>query len=426
MKRWLSIVTIALAFLASFQQSNGQKKVVGYYPSWSKSSYPCTAIQYQHLTHIAHAFIFPYANGSIDYSPFTTYPELITTAHQHGVKVVISAGGWDDVRTPNFAAMAADTAARRKFVDNLLQFMITNGYDGVDLDWEYPKTAADRSNLASLVHQLRIAFDATGRQLSISMAAPSTSWSGQWFNLESMKADFDWIGIMTYDYYGAWTTKAGPNAALYGSSATNTEGWIDYSYSYYNSTRGVPKEKLLIGVPFYGQAFNASALYGASTGASQQTYTAIAPKVGSGWTRSWDAVGLVPYLINTAGTQLISYDDTQSVALKCSYVNTKGAGGVIIWALGQDQLQGNVPLLVTVGSYLHTTAVDKTFPESGVPFACALHQNYPNPFNGSSIIRFTVTRKEGISLKLFDCLGRCVAVLADGEHAPGSYEIDVM
>ncbi|MCX6136272.1 MAG: glycoside hydrolase family 18 protein [Ignavibacteriales bacterium] len=374
MKRWLWSAMIVLAAMLPIHQSSGQKKVVGYYPSWSKSSYPHTAIQYQHLTHIAHAFIFPYANGSIDYSPFTSYPELITTAHQKGVKVVICVGGWDDVRTPNYAAMAADTSARRKFVDNLLQFMVANGYDGADLDWEYPKTAADRSNLSSLVHQLRLAFDATGNKLSLSMAVPATSWSGQWFDVATMSADFDWIGMMTYDFYGAWTSKAGPNAALYGNFSTNSEGWIDYSFGYYNSTRGVPKEKLLVGVPFYGQAFNASAMYGTSTSASQQSFTVIAPKVGAGWTRYWDSDGQVPYLINAAGTQVISYDDTQSVALKCAYVSTKGAGGVIIWALGQDQYQGRVPLLSTVGLSLHSMSVEQVPASSKMPVTCTLEQ----------------------------------------------------
>jgi chitinase len=424
MKRWIYSAATIVLILLPLQHSSAQKKVVGYYPSWSKGSYPYTAIQYQHLTHIAHAFIFPYADGSIDYTSFTTYPQLISTAHQRGVNVVISVGGWDDVRTPDYAAMAADTAARRKFVNNLVQFIVANNYDGTDLDWEYPKNASDKANFKSLVHELRLAFDATGKKLTLSMAGPASSWSGQWFDFESMKTDFDWIGIMTYDYYGAWTSKAGPNAALYGNFSRNTEGWIDYSYTYYNTTRGIPKEKLLIGIPFYGQVFNASSMYGTSTGGSQQTYLLIAPKIGAGWTRYWDSEGQVPYLINSAVTQVISYDDTQSVALKCAYVNTKGSGGVIIWALGQDQLQGNVPLLSTVGSYLHSTGVDKS-PELGIPSACVLHQNYPNPFNGSSTIRFAVTAKEEVSLKLFDCMGRCIAILANGEHVPGSYEVAV-
>jgi hypothetical protein len=73
---------------------------------------------------------------------------------------------------------------------------------------------------------------------------------------------------------------------------------------------------------------------------------------------------------------------------------------------------------------LHSTGVDKS-PELGIPSACVLHQNYPNPFNGSSTIRFAVTAKEEVSLKLFDCMGRCIAILANGEHVPGSYEVAV-
>lgn len=424
MSKIFPLLIVALLLMMT-ERSSAQRRVVGYYPSWSKGSYPHTAVQYQHLTHIAHTFLFPFADGSIDYSTFTSYSQLISSAHQNGVKVVISVGGWDDVRTPRFSQMASDTSARKNFVSNIVQFILTNNYDGVDIDWEYPKNVADRNNLKTLVHELRIALDATGIALSLSMAGPATSWSGQWFDFASMKNDFDWIGIMTYDFYGAWTSKAGPNSALYGNWSKNTEGWIDYSFGYYNSTRGIPKEKLLIGIPFYGQAFNASTMYGASTGGSQQTFTTIASKVGNGWTRSWDAEGQVPYLINTAATQVISYDDSQSVALKCAYVISKGSGGAIIWAIGQDKIGAKQPLLETVGSFLRTTSVDKSDPTEKIPTRIILGQNFPNPFNGQTHIRYQVRTESDVQIQLFNLLGQSVKILADGKHAAGVYEVTV-
>lgn len=402
-----------------------QKRIVGYYPSWSKSAYPASSIQYQNLTHIAHAFIFPYADGSIDYSGFSSYPDLITQAHAHDVRVVISVGGWDDVRTPRFSQMAADSTARKKFANALAQFVLTNNYDGVDLDWEYPKNATDRTNLTLLIRDLRPALDNVSPGSTISITVPSTSWSGQWFDVETLKNDLDWIGMMTYDFYGAWTAKAGPNSALYGSFPTNSEGWVDYSFGYYNGTRGVYKEKLLIGIPFYGQVFNASSYYGASTGASQQTYTVIAPKLQQGWTRYWDSVGQIPYLINGASTQIITYDDSQSVAAKCSYVNNKGGGGAIIWAIGQDVLSGSQPLLETVGALLKTPLSVDHNAAATIPSEDALDQNYPNPFNGQSVIRFSLASEGDVSLVLYDLLGREVKVLSSGLHTPGQYRVAV-
>lgn len=419
----LSILFLLLTF--GISAGIAQKRVVGYYPSWSKYSTPHTSVPFGNLTDIVHAFIFPYADGSLDLNGFTEYPELINAAHSNNVAVVIGVGGWDAARTPRFGQMAADTTARKKFVSSLVQFVLTNGYDGVDLDWEYPKTAAERSNLALLVRELRVALDAAGNNMTLSMAGPSTGWSGQWFDFATMKDDFDWIGIMTYDYHGAWTAKAGPNSALYGNFSINTEGWVDYSYGYYLTTRGIPKEKLLIGIPFYGQVFNASSLYGASSGATQKTFTFIAPNVGSGWTRYWDAEGQVPYLINSAGTQLISYDDSQSVALKCAYVNAKGNGGVIIWALGQDLVQGKTPLLEVIGAALRKPASAAKQPQQAAPFLFSLEQNFPNPFNGETVVRYSIARPARVTLRLYNSLGQCVKVLSDSERTAGSYDVKI-
>jgi chitinase len=320
--------------------------------------------------------------------------------------------------------MAADSAARAAFVANLTTFCTTNGYDGADIDWEYPKTAADRDNHRSLIHALRAAFDGVQPRLLLSMAGPATGWGGQWFDYESTKADFDWIGIMTYDYYGAWTPKAGPNSALYGETP-NTEGWMDYSVAYYSGTRGIAKDKLLVGVPFYGQQFNASSLYGTSTGAVQILYKNIEPKMTQGWVRSWNGQGMYPYMINPAGTQVITYDDSQSVSAKCSYVQSQGLGGIIIWALGQDEMGGQQPLLASVASRLSGPVGVPRVRTMVVPESLVLAQNYPNPFNGQTIIRFQLRKPMTISLKVYDVLGREVVRLVDGHHAAGEYEVSV-
>jgi len=395
-------------------------KIVGYYPDWNRASYPHTAIPYQHLTHVAHSFLIPNADGSLRGTTGFAYPALIQAAHLSGTKVIVVLGGWG--QSEGFSPMAADTAARRRFITNLVDFCGANSYDGVDLDWEYPANATDRANLTMLVHEMRAAFSAAGRPLSISLALPATNWTGQWYDVAGMKDDADWFGIMTYDFYGAWTSKAGPNSALYGNSATNTEGWIDFSWNYYAATRGVATSKLLLGIPFYGQVFNASAMYGVSTGANQQTYTTIAGYIASGWTRYWDNVGMVPYLINPGGTQTASYDDTTSVRLKCEYARAKATGGVMIWAIGQDLVSGTQPLLQTVGLTMKPATSVPMITSATTPFAFSLEQNYPNPFNPSTVIRYYVPTAGIARLAVYDLLGHEVAVLANGHHAPGSHE----
>ena len=414
-----ALAPIFLAF-AVYAQSSAVK-IVGYYPDWNRASYPHTAIPYQHLTHVAHSFLIPNADGSLSGTAGFAYPALVQAAHLSGAKVIVALGGWG--QSAGFSPMAADTAARRRFITNLVSFCEANSYDGVDLDWEYPANAADRTNFTTLVHEMRAAFSTAGRPLSISLALPATNWSGQWYDVAGMKEDADWLGIMTYDFYGAWTSKAGPNSALYGNFATNTEGWIDNSWSYYTATRGVPTGKLIIGIPFYGQVFNAPTMYGASTGATQQTYATLAGYIASGWTRYWDNVGMVPYLINPGGTKTASYDDTTSVRLKCEYARAKATGGVMIWAIGQDLVSETQPLLQTIGLTMKPATSVPVMTNATTPFAFSLEQNYPNPFNPETAIRFQIAVSSQVDLRVFDVLGSEVAVLVGEKKEPGIYEV---
>ncbi|MBI5473490.1 MAG: T9SS type A sorting domain-containing protein [Ignavibacteriae bacterium] len=413
-----------LVLVGATQSLASDKLVVGYYPSWNRSVYPHTAVQYQNLTHIAHAFIGPMVDGNLEVPSGFLYPELIQTAHANGVKVVVSLGGWGTY-SDRFAPLAADTAARHRFVQNLKNFCVTNGYDGADIDWEYPKNATERTNMRLLISELRQAFNTTTPALLLAMAGPATNWSGQWFDFSAMMNDFNWIGIMTYDFYGAWTSKAGHNSALYGAYPPNDQGWVDYGVQYYNVTRGVPKSKLLIGIPFYGQQFNASALWGTSTGATQVVYYSIAPKLQQGWTRYWDAGSQVPYMISPTGNQLISYDDSQSVAAKCNYVNSTDVAGAIIWAIGQDGVGARQPLLETVGAGLLRPTSVAQHVGGAVPERFVLKQNYPNPFNGATHIRYGIPESGLVSLRVFDLLGREVHTLAEGEHAAGEFDATI-
>jgi len=435
-RHWTGLLLLLL-FLYAGQAEGGGLMVVGYYPDWIRGSYPHSVIPYRNLTHIVHSFLIPNGDGSLSGTSGFAYPALVQGAHQAGVKVVVALGGWD--QSGGFSPMAADTAARRKFVQNIKAFCQANNYDGIDLDWEYPANAVDRANLTILVHELRQAFAGLQPPLSISMAVPAGNWTGQWFDFSSMKDDLDWLGIMTYDYHGSWTSTSGPNSPLYGKWSVNTQGWIDDSYTYYSVTRAVPTAKLLIGVPFYGWTFNASTMYGASTGASQKQYQDIAPLIGQGWTRYWDSEGRVPYLINAAATQVISYDDTASLRVKCEYIVAKGIQGTIVWALGQDYVNGGQPLLDALGRGLGLVSGVEPDEESLTPTTFALYQNYPNPFNPTTTMRFQIPESKSqtpenvlgfgiwnltfVSLMVYDVLGREVATLVNDRLPAGTYTV---
>ena len=242
-------ILVFIFILILFYPLNGGERpmVLGYYPSWNKSIYPHTLIPFEHLTHICHAFIFPYEDGSLDLSGFTHDPELIASCHANNVKIVISVGGWDTARTPRFAAMATDSTARRNFVDNITAFCFDHGYDGIDMDWEYPPPEI-RKYTSALFRELHQALSLVNKPISLSIAAPSADPYDR-YDWAVMNEVLDWVGVMTYDYYGSWTSKAGPNSPLYGTLTTTDQGWIDRSVNHYINEKGVSPSKLCIGIP---------------------------------------------------------------------------------------------------------------------------------------------------------------------------------
>jgi chitinase len=123
------------------------------------------------------------------------------------LQLFVSLGGWtfsdnDTATQPVFGKIARSSSNRDKFASNLLKFLDTYGYDGVDLDWEYPGAPDrggkedDTKNYVLLVETLRKAFDNSGRELGITFTAPSSLWYLRWFDLPGMIKHVDWINIV--------------------------------------------------------------------------------------------------------------------------------------------------------------------------------------------------------------------------------------
>ncbi len=348
----LTLSTILLTNMMVIPVQAGTR-VVAYYPSWLKATYPCTLVDYSQMTHIAQAFVWPNTNGTLDVtSDWSYYPELVREAHAHGVKIIVSVGGGGR-GTRNFAVMANNPVARSNFVQQLTAFCVSNNYDGADIDWEAPANATDTTNFTALVQELRTAFRAAHADWTLSAAVKSRPWAGKWLDIDGIKDALDWIGVMTYDYHGPWSKHSGYNAPLYGDIADPDKltQCIDASVQYYLS-RNVPREKLLLGIPFYGYQFNSTALYATNTAGMELTYGDVLQRISNHWTRAWDRTSLVPYLLNPERTQVATYDDPLSVQYKCEYAVNRGLGGAIIWALGEDFVSGKTPLLDVIGTHL--------------------------------------------------------------------------
>jgi len=400
-----------------------QPRVIGYYPMWLRSTIPASAVRFDFVTHVNHAFAWPNADGSLAADESTADTALINTAHRAGRKVLLSLGGAGTTQTTNFALVASDTSLRRKFVANVVARLSAFGYDGADLDWEGPANLADKANEVALVQQMRAAFHAADSAWLLTMAVGVSDWSGQWRDFAALRGSVDWFNAMTYDIFGSWSPYTGHNAPMVEPPAHTGDWSVTQGITYLHVTRGIPGSQLTLGLPFFGQRFLSTAgLYAKFGSAAEVTYTDVWGDRVAGWTYAWDTVSQVPYLVNPAGTALDSFDDSVSIGVKCAYARTSGLSGVMIWALGEDLWGGRQPLMEAVGSAMGTsTAIGPgVVPPAGGGFV--LTNSYPNPFNPSTTLRYGIPRRMDVSIVVYNILGQTVGEIVRGVQEAGVHE----
>lgn len=344
------------------------KRVGAYYTSWT-TGYNASMVPYANLTHLNYAFVTPNSDGTLNGIYGSLYTggslssdcaSLISNAHSHGVKVLISVGG-AGVPSSLFRTLASNASAVSTFAANVYGMAVSNGFDGVDVDWEYPQSASDKTNFSGLIQALRVKFNASPAPAptwQISAALSPDGYYAQFLDLPTLAASMDFFNLMIYDYHGSWTGHSGHNAALYQAtgdltfSHTGDDGADAVAYY---TAHGAPASQINYGLAFYGYGFNTPDIFqscpsGACT-TSTMAYNQIAPLVGTSWVRYWDNSAMSPYLLPMSGAaSMISYDDAPSILAKSNYaLNNAGVGGVFMWALNQDYLgPGNQPLLASM------------------------------------------------------------------------------
>jgi chitinase len=378
------LVTVATSSNAFSQPSRNE--VIGYFPSWKwqadSTVMTVGTIPFDKVTIINYAFWYPHADGKIRgrdttgdavflRGPMET--RLVDRAHARGGKVMLSLGGWDD--SGEFPAVASTEALRITFSHSCLEAIRQYGFDGIDIDWEYPGfadhqgTPADRMNFPLLLRSLRDSLDAqgrrTGKMLLLTAALPASAVQLRGVDMPLVCPLLDQVNLMTYDYHGTWENVSGHNSPLYASSPDDSLLCVNASFRLYTETLKVPPSKLNLGVPFYGHAYRGcsglrkpAAGPDTSFGLEGSFYSAIARSAGR-FTRYWDDTACVPYLISNDGTAFVSYDDERSIRLKAEYVKEHHARGLIIWELTQDYgANGATPLL---------DAIDAVFRSGSLP-----------------------------------------------------------
>ncbi|AZZ98026.1 glycosyl hydrolase family 18 protein [Pseudoalteromonas sp. R3] len=207
-------------------------KIVGYFPSWQGA---VSDIQFDKLTHINYSFLLPNADGTLQpLENLSKMTALVNSAHANNVKVGIAIGGWNGGDDSAFETFAASAQGRATFVREVMAFVELHNLDGVDMDWEYPDPGTSANNYALLMKELSVELRARGKFLTAAVVALGYTGGGV---PESVFEDIDFLNLMAYD------ANNGNHASMQ---------YAKDSIAYWQS-RGLSKEKTVLGVPFYAR-----------------------------------------------------------------------------------------------------------------------------------------------------------------------------
>ncbi len=355
------------------------KRSIAYYTAWSTygRNYQVSQIPGKQLTHINYAFA-NVANGQcVVGDPYADTDKFFPgdswdagakrgnfnqlnklKAANPGLRTLISVGGW--TWSKNFSAAAATSQSRDLFATSCAQFMKQYGFDGLDIDWEYPVSgglelgvAADKANYTLLLQALRTELNrlgtADGKNYDLTIAAPAGPSVLTNMEIDKLAKIVDWVNLMSYDFHGSWDKTTGFNAPLAPNPADPGPAEFDITSAVNSWLKGgIPANKLVLGLAMYGRGWSGVAtpdagLFQSATGVPKGSFedgvfdykdlkANYIPKM----TRYWDAASKVPWLYNSATGVFISYDDSESIGHKAKFISSENLGGGMFWELSGD------------------------------------------------------------------------------------------
>ena len=324
----------------SFKPLNKGKVISGYiynnYPTFSKGDLETLDIVYVCFGQIVER------NGefSITTSGISFLNE-ISEIRNSGIRLVLSLGGWRDDKDDwiPYQNAAKTEEGRTQVANSILETLKTYHLDGVDMDWEYPRSA-DKTNYKLLMQKIRETLKAESSEYIISAAIPAGSWLEDSYDLASLNNILDYFNVMSYDLDDG--RKTSHLTALYSSTyaTTSADSGIKYLVS-----KGVSKSKIIIGAAFYGRKFEGveatnNGLGQAYTKKSSITFKEIKERylnrLDYDVFKYYDSTAHAYYLYDTKNKVFISYDDPEAIKEKCDYVIKNGYGGIMYWSYTDD------------------------------------------------------------------------------------------
>ncbi|HNP23382.1 MAG TPA: glycoside hydrolase family 18 protein [Panacibacter sp.] len=270
------------------------------------------------------------------------------------IKILISIGGW--TWSKNFSDATLTDTSRKNFAESAVNIVAAYKLDGIDIDWEYPGMQGDsnvyrpedKGHYTLLFKELRSGLDELAKRTHQTYFV-TTAVGGSYDYIAHTEMDkvaqyCDYINVMSYDYADGSDSISGHHTNLFGSGNDTSRYSADKSIKAFLAA-GVPSQKIVIGMAFYGKGWQMATsdnngLYAKAVGPARGGgFTRIKDSLESksGFVRYWDEAAQAPYLFNADKKIFISYDDETSVKMKCNYVKDHHLGGAMFWEYSSDK-----------------------------------------------------------------------------------------
>ncbi|KFY68430.1 hypothetical protein V496_01052 [Pseudogymnoascus sp. VKM F-4515 (FW-2607)] len=376
------------SFAGEFWSTN-RFRTVAYFASWSTyKNFTPQELPYQDLTHVLYAFAaINESTGEVYLSDIYADTEKLFPADRlnnteknlygnlkqlyllkkrnRNLKVFLSIGGAGS--SANFTSSMSRSEGRLLFAQSSIKLVKNLGFDGLDIDWEFPENEAQAINYALLLKNVRGALDSYGQSLDpphyfeLSAAGPAGASIISNLNVTRLDPYLNFWNVMTYEYVGNWDALSGYTANLHYSSRNPSSTPLDTKNvigTYQND--GIRKNKLIVGMPLFGRSFSNTAgpgrPYTHKSGSSSVYDVKHLPPPGA--IEYWDPVAGSSFCYNHKTKEMIIYDNFGVANQKAQFIIKGGFGGAMWWESSSDRTGSNSlirTVALSLGGYNQST-----------------------------------------------------------------------